>query len=330
MLTFEFDNTASATSVVNVTGVSALPYTEQGVNFVFSIFGGDGSNLAAIGFEQILGGGSGVFGGFNFTGANATSNDVFVLDVTGPSQTQFSGTIVLEVVGVAGSWTVAGTPLPGTGTVSLTGPLPSLVFTNISGDSGDLFIIESLSATINCFAAGTKIATPAGPRNVETLQADDLVLTPDGRETVVKWLGVQPVDSRLMHPAKVNPVRITAGALGDGLPERDLRVSPDHAIEIDGSLINAGALVNGSTIYQEQGKLPDGFTYYHIETEAHELLLAEGVAAESFIDYAGRDTFENGGESKAQITEMDLPRISSSRLVPDHIRARLTPALAAE
>ena len=52
--------------------------------------------------------------------------------------------------------------------------------------------------------------------------------------------------------------------------------------------------------------------------------MAEGVAAETFIDYAGRDSFENGDESRAQIAEMPLPRISSARLVPDHIRAVLT------
>jgi hypothetical protein len=56
------------------------------------------------------------------------------------------------------------------------------------------------------------------------------------------------------------------------------------------------------------------------------LLLAEGVAAESFIDYAGRDGFENGGEAEPRaIPEMDLPRVSSSRLVPGHIRDRLAP-----
>ena len=194
----------------------------------------------------------------------------------------------------------------------------------------DFAALRTLNLSINCYTAGTMMSTPHGPRAVETLTAGDMVLTADGRETPVTWLGRQPVNTRLAHPAKANPIRITAGALGNGLPERDLRLSPDHAICIDGLLINAGALVNGSTIYQEQGKLPDSFTYYHIETEAHELLLAEGVAAESFIAYAGRDTFENGDEATVHIPEMDLPRISAARLVPEHIRQSLMPVIAAQ
>ncbi|WP_235862121.1 Hint domain-containing protein [Roseovarius litorisediminis] len=251
------------------------------------------------------------------------------MDVTGAGQTRFDGTIQVNVSFLAGSWTVNGQALA-TGINTLAGPAASLVFTNQSGSAGEILFINSLSATINCFTAGTQIATPQGVRDVETLQPGDMVLTASGNARAVKWLGYARVDTRLAHPAKINPICITAGALGNGLPKRDLYLSADHAIAIDGHLINAGALVNGTTIYQVQGKMPDGFTYYHVETDAHELLLAEGVAAESFIDYAGRDSFENGAEATATIPEMDMPRISSARLVPDHIRAALAPAIAAE
>jgi hypothetical protein len=201
-----------------------------------------------------------------------------------------------------------------------------------SGASGDSFmVVDSIQTTINCFLPGTAIATDTGARAVETLKPGDLLRTADGRLEAVVWLGEMEIDTRLMHPAKVNPICITAGALGNGLPERDLRLSADHAIEIDGVLYNAGALVNGTTIYQVAKMPMDGFTYYHVETQAHELLLAEGVAAESFIDYAGRDSFDNGGEAEPRtIPEMDLPRVSSARLVPDHIRTAFAPAIAAE
>ena len=67
----------------------------------------------------------------------------------------------------------------------------------------------------------------------------------------------------------------------------------------------------------------DGFSYYHIDTGAHELLLAEGVAAESFIDYASRDSFDGQGTATNIIQEMPLPRISSARTLPADLKSKL-------
>jgi hypothetical protein len=108
----------------------------------------------------------------------------------------------------------------------------------------------------------------------------------------VVWTGRRATDiGHHPHPAKVRPVRILAGAFGNGLPERDLRVSPNHALYIDGALFEAISLVNGMTIIQEtQTRF---VTYYHIELDEHDILLAEGLAAESFIDTGNRDMFEN-------------------------------------
>jgi ribosomal protein S27E len=192
--------------------------------------------------------------------------------------------------------------------------------------------LHSLSATnVSCFCAGTRISTPNGSVNVETLVPGDTIASADGGTSKVKWLGRQPIDTQLMHPATVNPIRFTAGALGCGLPERDLTVSPDHAVAIDGYLINAGALVNGRTIYQVETMPKDGFTYYHVETETHNLLLAEGVAAETYIDYASIDAFENAKDrADTSIAEMAMPRVSTRRMVPEHIIRSLAPVIAAE
>ena len=68
----------------------------------------------------------------------------------------------------------------------------------------------------------------------------------------------------------------------------------------------------------------EGFTYYHIETDSHELLLAEGVPAESYIDYLSRDRFDNPPEADGRvIPEMALLRVSAARLVPAELKARL-------
>lgn len=319
MATFNF--TGAQTTGFSVNGSSTLNYTEGGISFTWTMTNGDG-NLNAFG----IGGGD-----MTATVGFAPHAEVFTLDVSGTdgmggNATRFDGTIEINVGAVNGSWTVNGQVLVA-GVNTLSGPQSALVFTYTGGTNFHSITINSLTATINCFTAGTRIATPDGPRAVETLQAGDMVLTASGAARPVKWLGHSHVDTRLTHPAKVNPICITAGALGGGLPERDLMLSPDHAIELGGTLYNAGALVNGETIYQMRQMPREGFTYYHVETEAHELLLAEGVAAESFIDYAARDSFDNAEEAETNgpIPEMDLPRVSAARLVPAELAAALAP-----
>jgi hypothetical protein len=92
-------------------------------------------------------------------------------------------------------------------------------------------------------------------------------------------------------PEKVRPVRILAGAFGPGLPERDLRVSPDHALYINGHLIEAKTLVNGVTVIVEQNTRH--VTYHHIELARHDIVLAEGLPAESYLESGNRTMFES-------------------------------------
>ena len=176
-----------------------------------------------------------------------------------------------------------------------------------------------------CFAPGTAIATPEGTVAVEALSIGDPVLTADGRTVSVKWVGRQ---TRAPLFQRIRMIRVAAGVLGDGLPLRDLVLTADHALLIDGLLINAGALVNGTTI-TELRDLPERVTVYHVETEAHDVILAEGTPAETFIDYAGRQAFDNYAEYVAlygadrPIAENPAPRISSARMLPAALCARL-------
>jgi len=95
-------------------------------------------------------------------------------------------------------------------------------------------------------------------------------------------------------------------------------------------VVNAGALVNGSTIdWVPLADLPDKVTYFHVETEDHDVILANGALAETFVDVMGRMAFDNYQEyvdlygTERIIPEMDRPRISSQRMLPDAITARL-------
>lgn len=185
-----------------------------------------------------------------------------------------------------------------------------------------------------CFYPGTTIATPSGPRAVETLAMGDEVLTHDGHVELVRWMGRQTVSTLFSDPQRVLPIRIRAGALGTGLPLRDLLVSPAHALLVDGILVQAAALLNGVSIMRETA-VPEVFTYHHVELARHSLILAEGMPAETFVDNIERMAFDNWAEHETlygalpPIAEMTLPRAKSARQLPAAIRARLAAALAA-
>ncbi|CCD91746.1 hypothetical protein BRAO375_1700017 [Bradyrhizobium sp. ORS 375] len=197
---------------------------------------------------------------------------------------------------------------------------------NLGGANGNLKI-TSYETTI-CFFAGTMIRTPDGEVAVETLKRGDQVLTHDGSVATVDWLGVQTISLRFADKLRVLPIRIKAGALGDNVPARDLLVSPDHAILVEGALIHAGALVNGTSIVRE-ADVPTTFTYYHVEVEDHSLILAENTPAETFVDNIDRLHFDNWAEHEAlypngkPINELPYPRAKSHRQVPVATRVML-------
>lgn len=182
-----------------------------------------------------------------------------------------------------------------------------------------------------CFMPGTLIATPEGPRAVETLQAGDLVCTVDGRSVPVVWIGRQSVHKFFCPAERFCPIRLCAGALAPGVPERDLLVTADHAIMLDGLAVNAAALVNGRSILREpKDALPEKLTYWHMETAAHDVVLAEGAPAETFVDNVTRRRFDNYADYEARfgaerrhIEESPAPRVMSRRQLPEHLRARL-------
>ncbi|MDY6885131.1 MAG: Hint domain-containing protein [Pseudomonadota bacterium] len=187
---------------------------------------------------------------------------------------------------------------------------------------------------ISCFVTGTQIATPAGEVAVETLAIGDEVTTTEGKTAAIKWMGYREVSATFAKKnAGAQPVLITADALGNGLPTADLRVSPDHAMHIDGVLIHAEALVNGSTIVREA--ITHSFAYYHIELEQHDLVLANGAPTETFVDADGRGRFDNAAEyqalygNAASAAPMALPRIKSKRQLPAAIKAKLDQAKTA-
>jgi hypothetical protein len=171
------------------------------------------------------------------------------------------------------------------------------------------------TVVVACFAAGTRIATPDGPVAVEALRIGDHVLTlakgvgakgvganaagangAGGAARPVRWIGRRGIDlARHADRTLAEPIRIRKNAIAQGRPSRDLLVSPDHALFLDGALIAARLLVNGASIVRETAARQ--VVYYHVELDSHDILYAEGLPAESYLDTDNRAMFENGGGS---------------------------------
>jgi len=130
---------------------------------------------------------------------------------------------------------------------------------------------------------------------VEALAIGDRVVTLSGVARAIKWIGKRAYDPRFVAGNRnVLPIRIEAGALADGVPTRDLWVSPEHALYLRQVLVPAVLLVNDATITQPESV--ERLEYFHIDLGTHDVILAEGVAAESYVDCDNRFMFHNAPE----------------------------------
>lgn len=199
--------------------------------------------------------------------------------------------------------------------------------TNVVAAANEVVSVVVQHSAWICLLAGTRIATPDGERSVESLTHGDHVLTPEGESVAIRWIGRQTAQAMFSGPESV-PVLIRAGALADGVPARDLCVSPDHAVLVDGYLVNARALVNGVTILP-MPEPPTVIQYFHLELDRHRLIVADGAPVESFVDDVSRASFDNVDEWEAlgldPLPGDSLPyvKVKSARQLPSAISRRL-------
>jgi hypothetical protein len=143
-----------------------------------------------------------------------------------------------------------------------------------------------------CYCRGTRLLTIHGEIAVEDLRIGDHLVTLSGEARPVRWIGRRHLDlTRHPTPDSIRPIRIRANAFADTVPHRDLLVSPDHAVLCDGVLVPARLLLNGASIVRDTACR--AVTYFHVELDAHDILLAENLAAESYLDTGNRGLFEN-------------------------------------
>jgi len=204
-----------------------------------------------------------------------------------------TGSMVGSVLDLAGS-------VPNGTTIAFDNPPPGIVLQPVAGITKTYDIVVP---PLPCFAEGTQLLTPCGMRPVEALRKGDQVITRAGVLSVI-WHGRRRVDCmRHPTPTKVWPVRIERDAFGPGLPVRPLFLSPDHALFSDGALIPVQFLLNGITIRQEPVA---SVTYHHIELERHEIVWAENLPTESYLDCGNRHQFgEAAGEAEAANVEVE-------------------------
>ncbi|MFW2545141.1 Hint domain-containing protein [Primorskyibacter sp. 2E107] len=281
-----------------------------------------------------------MMGTFNYTHTVAYQNNSF-LGTQGPfnltiddgdvdSTFEVGDTVTTQSAGYtyAGTFSIDGTDWPAF--TYTTDPQFVVVFMDQQPVSPPgTFSANGATANVACFGPDTRITTENGDVLVQDLKVGDSLVTADGATARVHWLSVISRPTAIAGRS-LDAVRIRAGALGNGLPQSDLTVTADHGMILEGLVINASALVNGTTIdFVPLAELGQRVTYYHIETEGHDVILANGAPAETFVDVAGRQGFDNYAEYlelygvERVIPEMRAHRITTQRLLPDAIRTRL-------
>ena len=226
----------------------------------------------------------------------------------------FAGTIAnlvqgdtIELVGISN---VTSTNLVNGGTLHISFDTGSPVDLLLSGSftneffhfnttGGNSFITED---TTPCFLAGTLILTDEGECPVQDLRIGDHVINRFGARRPIKWIGTRSYAGRFVagNP-NVQPIRFAAHAVTDDVPKRDLYVSPQHALYVDGFLIPAHLLVNGTSITRVEAA--ERVDYFHIELDDHDVIFAEGAPAETFMNCDSRGLFQNLADYRARYPE---------------------------
>ncbi|MDM7970441.1 MAG: Hint domain-containing protein [Paracoccaceae bacterium] len=251
---------------------------------------------------------------------DASGNIVFLANQTVPGVTEYSvsGDLYVDGIGTQyGTFTggvVVSFNADGTINVEATGTIPDTEADNlvingtlhvISNQSGRLRIYDTGIIAVDpppiCFVSGTQIVTSRGRINIENLRVGDLVLTMDSGFQPIRWMGSRKLDAiDLRVHAKFRPIRIRAGALGDGLPDQDLLVSPQHRILVRSKIalnmfgreeVLAAAkqllLIEGIEVAEDVSDVE----YWHILFEKHEIVWANGAPSESL--YTGNEALKS-------------------------------------
>lgn len=211
-----------------------------------------------------------------------TSNEPKVLSENqGDVAPQRTRRNVMAIAGIAAGAIVASSLAPGKAAASGSRGITLWNCNNGGGSSG------GGGGGVACFLTGTKILTSRGETAVEDLRVGDRLPTVSGQLREIKkirsWVATREPDRG--WPTDVAPIKVCRSAIAPNFPQRDLYLSPLHALYIDRILIAAGNLVNGRSIVRCADYDADTLAYFHVELEDHQVIWAEGMPVESrFVD----------------------------------------------
>ena len=182
---------------------------------------------------------------------------------------------------------------------SMTAGQVTIASNGAGGTSADLF----------GFLRGTRITTPSGEVPIEALHVGNCVLTIAGEALPVRWIGTGRHSMAEGGGLEGGPVTVRAGALAEGVPVRDLRMTKRHSLYLDDALIPVENVVNGASITFDTH--PEVMETYHLEFDRHVVLIADGAAAESFRDDGNSPPFYNPRPADGSVLPPCAPILSS-------------------
>ncbi|WP_240322980.1 Hint domain-containing protein [Acetobacter pomorum] len=154
---------------------------------------------------------------------------------------------------------------------------------------------------ITCFLTGSMIRTTTGEVAVEDVRIGDEVIAFDWRNNAdivrpVVWVGKARATVRPeLHDDEAGwPVRILKDAIADGVPYKDMLITAEHCLFFKDCFVPVRMLVNGMSIFYD--KSITSYDYYHIETEQHSIITADGMLTESYLDTGNRSSFRQEGK----------------------------------
>ncbi len=194
---------------------------------------------------------------------------------------------VADVTGLAfngNTLTIAESTGPG---LTLTFAAPLALTRTVTNGSTDISVVP-------CFLPGTHILTSQGEVPVEKLRIGDTIVTAGGDRRRLCWIGHGRTLAARGRRSAATPVIVRKGALAANVPARDLRITKGHSLYLDGVLIPVEFLVNHRSILWDDRA--QDVTVYHLELDAHDILVADGAHAESYRDDGNRWLFQNTNE----------------------------------